>query len=160
MERNILDDIVYHNVLKGPASINILKDSGYSGSVDSTPKKVKFESSKLGLPVESTCKRFRNLVEMFGPKSGECELCVYDKDETEAVTVSIPNIKMRVLKALCYEQLSISEEYSMIIAGLYYDLVKCILDRQEFMGFEITDDMSGLEKTLRKHFGECILSLV
>lgn len=160
MERSILDDIVYRNVLKGSAIINVLEDSGYSGVVDSAQKKVKFESSKLGLPVESPCKRFRNLVEMFGPKSGECELCVCDKDETAAVTVSIPNIKMRVLKALCYEQLSISEEYSRIIAGLYYDLVKCILDRQEFTGFEITDDMQGLEKTLRKHFGECILSLV
>lgn len=160
MGRKIIDDLAYARVLQSSLDLSMLGDNEFNGTVDSVSPKIRLNSSKLGIAVESPCKRIRQVFDMFGPKTGECQLILYNKEETGSVTVEISNVMLRVLKALCYEQLSVSEEYSRIISSLYYELVKCLINHEEFNGFEVLDSMSVLERVIRKYFSEFVLGVI
>ena len=132
MERQIIDSYVYDNLSKSAVSVEVLSDNNYSGYVSSALQRYKLRASSNGIPVESVIKSFRRSYEMTGPVSGDCSVLIYNRDESASQRVSVTPTQLRILKALCYEQLSESRLYSQAVSGMYFELVRKSLRGEPF----------------------------
>lgn len=149
MARPIKDDIVLKQIMTLEETDDLELFPMYGGEVNITLEKTKLEPSEFGIvpkKITTRLQTYYNQIQI--PNDTDCEICL---PQGQAVTVE-PEL-MRIMKAVCLEQVHTSEAYSKIIAAYVPYLLKLAI-AGTYVPFPHEEDATKLELVVCESMNE------
>lgn len=158
MARPILDSLVQSKAMDASLYLDIVSNTNYIGNVETGKPKITLEDSKLGLSTEHITAALAS--KYAAVKSDEPGTLTFKLDGGEKV-VPVTGKELSMLKALAVEQISLHSEYSEIVTGLFWQLLKKVaFGEGGEMPFTMPVDASKLRTVVTNRFAEYILNEV
>ena len=154
MARPILDTVVQRNIQSASAYLDVMSNIMYTGSVSTDKPKITLEEAKFGLNVESIISPLEN--KYMAIQLEEDGVIVIREGEEEK-TLPATKEQLTMLKALAVEQVSLCDEYSAIVADLFWQLFyKVAFKKGVNEPFKMPVDASRLRTVVTSNYSDYI----